>query len=91
MLDDVAIRQPVIRKAGYINLMGSATTAGQAYIRFTRFARPIDDAADDGHRHRNVDMFQPLFNCLNRADDIELLTGAGRAGNHGHAAPPQTQ
>ena len=76
MLDDVTIRQPVIGHAGHIELMRAATTTRQPDIGLTGLAGTIDDTADDRHRHRNVDMFQPFLDCLHGADHVELLARA---------------
>ena len=76
MLDDVAIRQPVISKARNINLMSSPAATREADIGFPRLAGAVDDTADDGNRHRNVDMLQPFLDDLHCLDDVELLARA---------------
>ena len=75
MLDDVAIRQPEISKTGYINLVGATATTRKPDIGLTGFTGSVDDTADDGNRHRNVDMLKPFLDgCLlytsDAADDL---------------------
>ena len=42
MLDDVAIRQPVISKTGYINLVGATATTRKPDIGLTGFTGSVD-------------------------------------------------
>ena len=91
MLDDIPVRQPVISKAGDIDLMGSLAAAGQADISLARFARPVHHTADDRDGDRHVDMLQTLLDHLYRFDDIELLARAGGTGNDRHTAAAQSQ
>ena len=76
MLDDVTIRQPVIGHARNIDLMRAPTTTRQSDIGLAGLTRATHDPTADRHRHRNVDMFQPLFDGLHGADHIELLARA---------------
>ena len=65
--------------------------AGEADIGFARFARAVDDAADDRHGQWRRDVREPFLEPLDRLDDLELLPGAGRAGYHRDALAPEHQ
>ena len=91
MLDDVAIRQPVIGETRHIDLMRSLSAACQADIGLARLARAIYHTADDRHRYRHIDMFETLLDHLNCRNHVELVTRTGRAGNHRDTAAAQAQ
>ena len=53
--------------------------------------RTVHHTADDGDIHRGDDVFEPLFQGIDRADDVELLTGAGGTGDEVDAAGTDAQ
>src|SRR5215217_92896 len=65
--------------------------AGEADVGVEGLARAVDDAADDGQRHRGGHMGQLLFQDADGLDDIEALTGAGRAGDDVDAPVAQAE
>jgi hypothetical protein len=70
-------------------LAGAA--AGKGEIGLLGFARTVDDAADDGKRHRGGNVLQPVFQRPHRIDHIEALAGAAGAGNDVDAAMAQIE
>src|SRR5215470_2734772 len=56
VVDDVGVFQTMVGQAVDVDLMGAVAAAGEADIGFARFARAVDDATDDRHRHRRRDV-----------------------------------
>ena len=50
MIDDVLVLEAMVGKAADIHLMRAVAAAGEADVGFARFARAVDDAADDRDR-----------------------------------------
>eukprot|EP00043_Microstomoeca_roanoka_P027107 m.268114 g.268114 ORF g.268114 m.268114 type:complete len:201 (-) comp73419_c0_seq1:124-726(-) len=94
-LDDVVdhpvIGHLVVLLARHIDHARPRPAAGKADIGQQRLARAVHHAADDRQAHRRLDMRQPVFEDLDRLDDVETLARAGRAGNDLNAAGPQAQ
>ena len=47
VVDDVGVFEAVVGEAADVDLVGAVAAAGEADIGFARFARAVDDAADD--------------------------------------------
>ena len=93
MIDELGVFQPVGRFSIEIDHAGAATraTAGEAHIRFARFAWTVHDTADDRERHRRGDMLQPVFQHAHSFNDIESLPRAGWARNDIDTAMAQVE
>ena len=91
VLDDVLVLEAVIGHAGDIDLMRAVAAAGEADVGLARLAGAVDDAADDRERDRRRDVGEALLERRHGLDDVELLARAGRARDHGDAAPAQLQ
>src|SRR6185369_1460359 len=60
-------------------------------VGFTRLAGAVDDAAQYRERERGLDVAEPVFERLDRADHVESLAGAARAGDDADAAGAQAE
>jgi len=89
VVDNVSVFQAVVGEAADVDLVGAVAAAGEADVGLARLARAVDDAADDRQGERRRDVREALLESLDGLDDLELLAGAGRAGDHRHPTPPQ--
>src|SRR3546814_6613219 len=74
-----------------VDLMDPLAAAGEADVGHQGLARAVHDTADDGDREGRGDVGQPLLQHAHGLDHIELLTGAGRAGDDVDAAMAQAE
>ena len=79
MVDDVGVFEAVVGEAADLDLVGAVAAAGEADIGLARFARTVDDAADDRDGEWRRDVLEALFEALDGPDHLELLARAGRA------------
>jgi hypothetical protein len=77
VVDDVGVFKAVVGEAADEDLVGAVAAAGEADIGLARFARAVDDAADDRDGEPRRDVREPLLEPLDGLDDLELLAGAG--------------
>ena len=73
----------MVGEAADVDLVGAVAAAGEADIGLARLARTVDDAADHRQGQRRRDVGEALLEALDGLDDLELLAGAGRAGDAG--------
>src|SRR6478672_11912659 len=71
--------------------MLAIAAAGDADVGFPGFAGSVDDAAKNAERHRRLDVLQPIFERLDRADDVKALASAAGAGDDTDSAIANTE
>src|SRR4029453_3401975 len=86
MVDHVGVLHVMVGDARQIDHVLALAAAGDPNVGLTCFTRTVDDTAEPRERHRCLDVLQPLFEGLDRADDVEALASAAWAGNDPNAA-----
>src|SRR5689334_11271567 len=81
----------VIGHPGQIDHVLAVAAAGDADVGLARLAWSVHHAAEDAERHRGLDVLQPLLERFDRADYVEALARAARAGDDPDAAAADTQ
>src|SRR5688572_6618931 len=86
MVDHLLVADVVVGDSRQIDHVLALAAAGDADVGLARFAGTVDDAAEHRQRHRGADMLEPLLELLDRADDVEALARAARAGDDADSA-----
>ena len=78
LVDHVIVVQTVFAHAVFIKA-AFLVAARDAKCRNQCLARAIHHATNDRNVHRGNNIFQALLKCVNRTNDVKLLTRTGRA------------